>query len=134
MPVRRLRNDIWSDVESHQRSTLCPQEPPEWTSGMNFSSFLYLYINVLLLLMLFISSLLFFYFALMLLYFPPSFAFPCSTGCSVTFTFTLHGSTDPILFCFVLFYRKWHTLDLQHEYHMHLDVVGLESDLLHMWK
>lgn len=28
-------DDIWSDVESHQRSSLRPQKPPEWTSGMN---------------------------------------------------------------------------------------------------
>lgn len=33
-------DDIRSDVESHQRSSLRPQKPPEWTSGMNHIIFI----------------------------------------------------------------------------------------------
>lgn len=36
-----FRNDIWPDVESHQRSSIRPQKPTEWTSGTNFSLFLF---------------------------------------------------------------------------------------------
>lgn len=39
-------DDIWSDVESHQRSSLRPQKPPEWTSGMNHIIFSHLYISM----------------------------------------------------------------------------------------
>jgi len=43
-------NDFRSDVESHQRSSLRPQKPTEWTSGMNTNFFflLCLGINILL--------------------------------------------------------------------------------------
>lgn len=37
--VCRFRHDIWPDVEPHQRSSLRPQKPTEWTSGTDFSFF-----------------------------------------------------------------------------------------------
>jgi len=42
-------DDVRSDVESHQRSSLCPQKPTEWTSGMSHFIFFLpssIYLNI----------------------------------------------------------------------------------------